>query len=284
MSAKQSYTFTVLRYVHDVATGEFVNMGIVLFSPGSGFLKAIVRKSYGRVTHFFPGSNGEDVKRTVSAIESRINTIAKEYGQQARLNIDVETPNALKIASRVIPPDDSALQWSELQGGLSSEPAVTAERLFERFVRRYDVRPKHERRSDDQVWREFSRVLEVRRLDEQLQEHDISSPVETVHFKHALKNGKWHLLEPVSFDLIDGDWIKNKAKQLLGQMMVLKDSSREDFKLYILVGEPKHGDVSKDYAIAMRYLSQIPINHAIYTDSDAGRFANDIDAVMSHAN
>jgi hypothetical protein len=30
---KTTYSFTILRYVHDIATGEFVNMGVALYAP-----------------------------------------------------------------------------------------------------------------------------------------------------------------------------------------------------------------------------------------------------------
>jgi hypothetical protein len=283
MTAKHTYNFTLLRYVHDVASGEFVNMGIVLFAPDGQFLKAMVRKSYGRLTHFFPGADGEHIKRTVSAVESRINLISGDLKQAKLAFAAAESRDALTYATRVLPNDDSALQWSEIQGGLTDDPAKTVNRLFDRFVKRYDVKPTHERRSDDQVWREFSKRLEVRRLLDCVQEHDISSPVETVHFKHALKNGRWHVLEPISFDLMSGDYIKRKAKELLGQLSVLKDSARSDFKVYMLVGEPKQGDVQRDYETALRYLKQVPVEHEIYTESDAESFATEIQKVMAHA-
>ena len=33
MTAKQPFTYVVLRYVHDVLTGEFVNVGVALVLP-----------------------------------------------------------------------------------------------------------------------------------------------------------------------------------------------------------------------------------------------------------
>ena len=34
---KIPYSFSVLRYIHDVVTGEFANVGVVLFAPGQVF-------------------------------------------------------------------------------------------------------------------------------------------------------------------------------------------------------------------------------------------------------
>lgn len=33
MKTQYPYTYSVLRYVHDVTSGEFVNVGVVLYSP-----------------------------------------------------------------------------------------------------------------------------------------------------------------------------------------------------------------------------------------------------------
>ena len=40
MIERTNYTFTVLRYVHDITTGEFVNVGVVLHAPKAKFLRA----------------------------------------------------------------------------------------------------------------------------------------------------------------------------------------------------------------------------------------------------
>ena len=34
---KTTYTYTVLRYVHDPSTGESVNVGVAIYAPEAGF-------------------------------------------------------------------------------------------------------------------------------------------------------------------------------------------------------------------------------------------------------
>jgi hypothetical protein len=38
---KLAYTYPLLRYVHDVASGEFANVGVVLFSPNARYAGAL---------------------------------------------------------------------------------------------------------------------------------------------------------------------------------------------------------------------------------------------------
>ena len=49
MTEKQAYSYTVLRYVHDVVSGEALNVGVVMHAPAAGFLKVRTRKNVDRL-------------------------------------------------------------------------------------------------------------------------------------------------------------------------------------------------------------------------------------------
>ena len=53
---KTAYSFVVLRYMHDVFTREFVNVGVLLHAPGVGFLGFEKLSGMDRVKGMFPGS------------------------------------------------------------------------------------------------------------------------------------------------------------------------------------------------------------------------------------
>jgi hypothetical protein len=50
MNDKHRYTFATLRYVHDVVTGEFINVGVLLRADSEGKVRGKFRTSMGRVT------------------------------------------------------------------------------------------------------------------------------------------------------------------------------------------------------------------------------------------
>jgi DUF3037 family protein len=54
MTIQQPYTYTILRYVHDVTTGEFVNVGVVMHLPREGRLLAKVLTTTGQMRRVFP--------------------------------------------------------------------------------------------------------------------------------------------------------------------------------------------------------------------------------------
>ena len=44
-----TYTFSVLRYIHDPVTQEFANIGVALYAPEAKYLSAICTPHYGRL-------------------------------------------------------------------------------------------------------------------------------------------------------------------------------------------------------------------------------------------
>ena len=129
-----------------------------------------------------------------------------------------------------------------------------------------------ERRTDEEIWREFSKSLQKRHLLSELCEKEIVADADSITFARAWKNGLWHCLEPISFDLVDGDSIRQKAHRYLGQFTALREAE-EPFKVYLLIGEPRHSEVQSQYLKAMRILEKIPVPNRIFTEMQIEEFA-----------
>ena len=119
---KTTFTYTVLRYVHDIATGEFVNMGVALYAPEAKYISAICNPRYGRLSKMFL-----DVNLQLFALGHALHsgpvrgTCEKNLGSELPL---AEKPKSImEIAHGILPRDDSALQWSEPNGGITEDPA-----------------------------------------------------------------------------------------------------------------------------------------------------------------
>jgi hypothetical protein len=264
-----SYTFTVLRYIHDVTTGEFVNVGIVLFCREQRFLGARTRTTYGRLTRLFPDADGESFKKTMAHIERAVWKAAHGLTDL----FPTLGRSAVDFARAVLPHDDGSLQWSPEGSGRTEDLESELELLFDRFVLRYEKPSASESRSDEDVWKSFSRALESRNILPYLRDKEIASDVERITFRHAWKNNIWHCLEPVSFDLVEGESIHQKALRWVGQMAALSGSS-ERFKLYMLIGEPRHVAVQEHYTRALRILQQRMPGSVVFTEAQADELSS----------
>lgn len=276
MTEKRPYHYTVLRYVHDIRTGEFINVGVLLRATGSGDTRFRTRHTFGRIKAIFPDLDGDAFRTTMSAVDRALSrAVLHEEGKSS--------VNVMFIARSAIPDDDSALRWSEMGSGVSEDMETTLTRLFTRFVSRYDGKQSH-RRSDDEVWRPVRQRLIDKAVPIYLEEKVIVGATDQVALKHAWKNGQWHAYEPVSLDLADAEGIKDKARRWRGHLAAVADgSSRERLKLHFIVGRPQNATLLPAYQNALAILRHADFNPEIFEESQIDELVTRIeDEVRSH--
>jgi hypothetical protein len=149
----------------------------------------------------------------------------------------------------------------------------TLDELYERLITRYDEPAPQQRKTDEDVWRHYKKDLEKRSVLKYLKPKVIATQNDEFEFRHAWKNGSWHCLEPVSFDLSRSDGIRDKAHKILGQLTSIKDA-REAFKVYLLVGKPRAESMIEIYEKALRNLEKVGSELQIVTEEDASAFVD----------
>ena len=279
MSASIKYSYTVLRYVHDTMTGEFVNVGVALHAPEAGYLSAICRTTYRRVSAAFPGLKGEHFRAVMRHVQARFEQMGERLPTSSTAS---GNQTLLEIARGVLPADDSSFQWGPVGVGLAADPSQKLEALFNRMVTRYDEQPPTRvRRTDDDVWRNFKRDLEQRRLLRFFEPKTIAVQDDEVRFEHAWKNGVWHCVEPVSFDMAAAETIKDKAHKLLGQITSVHETA-ENFRLYMLVARPDDDALMPAFESALSILQKMPCDKEIVQEDDhallADRLASEVES------
>lgn len=267
---KTAYTYTVLRYIHDTTTGEFVNVGVALYAGEQRYVSALCRNTYGRLGKVFPGIDGDSFKNLMRYIQSRFD----EFGERLRSELPLTAlpKGVMEVALTVLPADDSSLQWSPMGSGLTEDPSATLEVLFQRMVARYDERQEKERRSDDEVWRGYRRALEKNHVLGHLKPVKISVEDDEMQFNHTWKNGVLNCLEPVSFDLTAADSIRDKAHRWLGLINSINNPT-SPFKLYMLVGEPQKEELRPAFDSAISILNKMPVDSQVIREKDADEFS-----------
>ena len=280
MTDKTPYSYTLLRYVHDVLTGEFVNVGVVLFVPSQGLVRYRMRGTIGRLKGVFPDIDRKAFLSSMTAVRKGLQLAARNEKEAGLLKSEGD---AAAIARRAVPPDDSSLQWSPCGTGLTTNPDETLNRVFDRYVSRYDTHHRA-RRSDDDVWRPVRQRLEERDLAQHLQEKSISGGLDDIVFKHAWKNGQWHVYEPLSFDLADADGIKTKAREWLGHLSaVVAGGKAEQFKPQFIVGAPANATLQDAFRSAIAILQQAPNHPEVFEEGQLDKLVAQIeDEVREH--
>lgn len=234
----KTYELQVLRYHHDVITGEFVNVGIVLFNKETKFLKCDVTHKYARLSKFFHAERTAGfVSQTIRSFETSIHKIGNELSSKLDFN---NFKNIEEITSRILPKDDSSLQCSELIKGLSLNFEKTFNDLFERYVTQYENIPHRESRTDEEAWNQvYKKYFDEYGITKKLSKHQVKTQNDKFEFDLAYKNGALHLYNPVSFDLIDHDAIREKVYRWKGKISEIETTS-EDVKIHMLLLYPEN--------------------------------------------
>lgn len=234
-----SYQYQILRYRHDVATGEFANVGLVFLEPSRRILSVEVIEKYRRLSEFFGQVPGVALLRMLRDLKSDLQKTAALL-----LHESGAVPAITEITSSALPKDDNALFFSEIFTGWHFDADLAFQELFERLLSR-SVEPAAKRHDDAYAWKNvYKRYFDQYGLTEKLVSKSIQTPTDTFEFDKACQNGVWHCFQSISFDLVDEQRIKDKMYRWAGKIAELRHSN-EDMNLYLLSVLPANPELRR---------------------------------------
>jgi hypothetical protein len=269
---KVGYSFCVLRYVHDPISQEFVNIGVVVFAPEASYLRAICTVNYGRITQLFQRIDGQRFRQLSRYIQEEICAMGRkrEALLPFELGQDIEG-----ILSKVLPPDDSAIQFSKPGVGLSADLDRTLQDAYNRYVDHYSIPLGAPTRTDEEVWQTFGEPLRRLHVTPRLCPKRIVASSYEYEFERSWRNQIWHVMEPVSFDMIDAGSMLDKANRWVGRATSLMDSS-DLFSIHMLLGEPSDDRLAQTFIKAQNILRKMPGRREFVRESEADDFAEEV--------
>ncbi|CAB5287371.1 DUF3037 domain-containing protein [Burkholderia multivorans] len=263
-NGRNSYSYSILRYIHDISTGEFVNVGIAIYSANANYFEFNLRRSLGTISEIFPDIKAHAFKSLLRTVGRRLESVKSNFGSVLRLNDD---PRSLdELLAQTLPKDDSALVWANQGTGVSANLDSVFLRLFDRYVAKYDRPKQRHGRTDEDVARSVKKKLAERNLLEFFEEKTIQGKSDDVKFDLAWKNGVWHCIEPLSFDLNAAENIRDKAHKCAGSIVGISDSP-DKFKIYLVLAKPNRPELANAFERAMGILDNVS-SAEIYAEDD----------------
>jgi hypothetical protein len=126
MAEHCTYDYAVIRVVPDVARGEFLNAGVILFAKSHRALLSRVALDEDRLAALAPDTDVATIRSHLESIE-RICKGGATAGPHASLT-------ASERFHWLTSPRSTVIQLSPVHSGLCDDPAAEADRLFERLV------------------------------------------------------------------------------------------------------------------------------------------------------
>jgi hypothetical protein len=268
---KIPYTYCVIRYVHDPAAGEVLNVGILVCAPKSSYMAVLFEYRYERLSEAFVNFDGDHYRSTLHQLEAAIFKLNDRL-MGTLFETQMPITDAAQLAAQVIPDRGLSVQFGPILAGITDEIRSEHEYIFDRMVSSQYPHKRKDKRSDEEVWSVYQRKLHRQKVSKYLRPKTFVSKNYDLRFDHAFKNEKWHVLEPVSMDYVRPQGIQERATKLLGETFVLS-GNREVGKLYLLLGAPQSESHQAAYDKAKTLLNKIPIKHQIIEEDEADDFA-----------
>ncbi len=222
-----------VRFVADPRTDEFLNVGVVLFCPARRYAAAKFLSSWTRVSNAFPEADLVHLRRVKRLFEKACETWSAST-QQPELFESVSTLDAL--LAKVVAVDDASIQFSRVVSGITAQPEETLAHLFRLYVSKAPDEGAVEGRDDEAVWRSVVK-LATPEIVRALTRHSLRSAHYEQVFERSWKNGAWNVAQPLSFDMLDPQRIRDKALLWSSRVRELQPAEN-DTTVHFLVGMP----------------------------------------------
>lgn len=236
-----TYQYQILRYRPDQVSGEFANVGIVMYNKEENFLRCNVIQHFGRVHQIFPLLNSRSFISSLKQICELLNTIGlrKETQIEEHLNHSLE-----QITASVLPPDDSSLYFSEINTGIDVSLETAFHDLFNRMVHPESTKEK-EVHSDAEVWQKiYKPYFEKLQITNHLKHITFKTEHTEFELDHTAQNGQLHILESVAFNMTHAKTIKDKVLKYSGLLQEI-GTSKQKSKIHLLTKLPENPELKK---------------------------------------
>ncbi len=236
----ENYQYQVIRYVHDHFTGEFVNVGIILYSKENQFLSCKTVRKYQRITHLFPESDGKWIVKVLKSIEQAVEA-------ECRKLEDLFSPSEQLdlVTNKLFPNDNNAFRLTGPIAAIDLDLNAALNDLFSQLVEKYIANKEDSARmSDEDVWKvKYKNYFEKYGITSRLNTHEVKVPEDVISFDYSWKNEIWHTYEPVSFELKQKESIKEKVYKWAGKIQALKKAEEPLHISFLTSINPKHQDL-----------------------------------------
>jgi hypothetical protein len=121
------FDYAVVRVVPRVDRGEFVNAGVIVFSPTRGYLDARVELDRVRLKTLAPTID-------LDVVENYLDAIPKVCAGGGEAGSIGDLPQRARF-HWLVAPRSTIIQTSDVHSGIHEDPAAALQSLFEKLVR-----------------------------------------------------------------------------------------------------------------------------------------------------
>jgi len=202
--------YSIIRFQPYTETGEFANIGIVLYVQDlQRFVyKLLSAKQHERITHFFKPMTKSLFSNTVRIIQAELKRLQNLSSLSPARNVD--------LYNELIRPREDIIRYSENRVLFSSEPEKKVVELFQYYVQRnFTQHNEHENQMNERV----RALLQENHLAEQFKRHYVGDKKKYgLYFPFVSTNAHQTIIKPIQFRQRGSNELINYGLVWLGKM------------------------------------------------------------------
>jgi hypothetical protein len=190
--------YSVVQYCPDPSRLEAVNLGVVLYSPETGFLKPRLAKEHARLRKLFGKIDEPLIELQKAALVERLAD-----------NAAFDTPEDLRdfIDRRAGP-----IRLSDLRPMMVADAEAELEKLFTKLVGERPARKRGPRARS--LFAEKLREAGIPSTFRRAHTFDLAEIGKELRVEYAYKNGRYNVIEPVDFTS-EGTWFSTASARAI---------------------------------------------------------------------
>ncbi len=209
--------YAVVRFLPYVETGEFANVGIVLYAPKARYFGfRVLTQKHSRITGFFERFEAKDFRLVMKVARDELQRVADRFNAlRADANLEVHpTATTLALWQELTKPLESMLRFDATRLVMANDPATKLNELFELYVQHDFATPEYH---EDLLNRDVRTLLKTAPAGQRFQEKRVGNEEYDANFPFvALQGDKpvqiikpLHLNHGQASKIIDhgGQWI-----------------------------------------------------------------------------
>jgi len=181
--------YAIVRFMPYVETGEFANVGVLLWEPKNRYLGfKLLRRKYGRITQFFEELEKAVYLRAMGDLENELSRVKQLLckGDWKYDNKSLEYGFHKGIFQELIRPREAIIGFSEQRAVLTEDPCKAVQQLYDYYVGRNFVTKEYQ---ETILEKGVKKLLDERNLGKRFQRSKVKDNVYSVSFPFVEKAG-----------------------------------------------------------------------------------------------
>jgi hypothetical protein len=144
----KAYHYSLLRYRHNKAAGEFANIGVLMLVEGGPEVFWFVTQRYQRLANFFADFDADGYRTMVGELREQFDALLSETSRWGAKAQDLEAKDGElgpigasvlnELMQMLVPEDEACFQWSGVMSGAHPRPDGRFGELCQEFIVRHE--------------------------------------------------------------------------------------------------------------------------------------------------